>query len=213
LSSDGPTLSSPSPIVSTNETSAYDPLNPTLKQARSGPDAAKWTQAIKEEEDVLFKKDTFRYVSLSEIPAEYRPIPTKFVLKIKNSGKYKARLVVCGNLDSWDGETFSPTSSRSVIWLIFALIVMLRLYVITVDITAAFVTEPITRTVYVIIRDLDGNIRYAENFSSTFTALMILQRLSTMECLLFCFLKDILKACTSPVSTISGFRLPSTSLS
>jgi hypothetical protein len=80
-------LSSPSPIVSTNATSAYDPLNPTLKQARSGPDAAKWTQAIKEEEDVLFKKDTFRYVSLSVIPAEYRPIPTKFVLKIKISGK------------------------------------------------------------------------------------------------------------------------------
>jgi hypothetical protein len=83
-------------------------------------------------------------------------------LKVKNNGTYKARLVVCGNRDTWEGETFSPTTSRIIIWIVMSLIVLLNLFVITIDITAAFVTEAIQREVYVEVRDIDGKIRLAK---------------------------------------------------
>jgi hypothetical protein len=43
-----------------------------------------------------------------------------------------------------------------------SLIVLLNLFVITIDITAAFVTEAIQREVFVEVRDIDGKIRLAK---------------------------------------------------
>jgi hypothetical protein len=65
-----------------------------------------------------------------------------------------------GNLDPWTGLTGSPTASKIVLWPVCALIVTLRLKVITLDTTAAFVTELITRPVYAKIL---GNINVKLN--------------------------------------------------
>ena len=66
--------------------------NPTYKQAVNGPDKEKWLRAIAEEYDAIIANHTWDIV-------DYTPnlnvLSGKWVLKIKNNGRYKARYV-CG---------------------------------------------------------------------------------------------------------------------
>ena len=75
--------------------------------------------------------------------------------KIKSSGEYKIRYVALGNFDDYDGVTFSPTAAKKVIWLVFAITVLLHLLQRFLDVKGAFMTERPKRDIYV---SLDGNI-------------------------------------------------------
>ncbi|QRW11755.1 Retrovirus-related Pol polyprotein from transposon TNT 1-94 [Ceratobasidium sp. AG-Ba] len=87
--------------------------NPTVAEALSGPDAAKWQAAMEEEVNTLKKMGTYQLV---ELPAGRKAMGNKWVLTIKRNKlgepiRYKARLVAQGfsqqpGIDF--GQTFAP---------------------------------------------------------------------------------------------------------
>lgn len=104
--------------------------NPTHKQAMNGPDRQKWIASKEKEDSFLETRGTF-YVLLNQyhdLPMGVKPLHIVPKYKIKDDGTYKTRQVVLGNEDEWDGDRFSPTVSKAVVWLIFALSVLLKLH-------------------------------------------------------------------------------------
>ena len=89
------------------------------------------------------------------VPEGQQIYPIKRHCKIKSSGEYKIRYVALGNFDDYDGVTFSPTAAKKVIWLVFAISVLLHLLQRFLDVKGAFMTEKPKRNIYV---SLDGNI-------------------------------------------------------
>jgi hypothetical protein len=136
-----------------------DPRKPTDRQARSGDDAALWAEARSKEMSTLHGAGTFEEVVSSRgAPV----IPTKWIYVVKpDSGKYKARLVACGNRDPFEGETYAPTANKSVMWLLFAISVVLRLFCKVIDVSAAFVAHDITRECFV---KIDGRVYRLKKF-------------------------------------------------
>lgn len=78
---------------------------------------------------------------LNGVPKGERVYPIKRHCKIKGNGEYKVRYVVLGNLDNFEGDTFAPTAAKKVIWLIFALSILLSLCQRFFDIKGAFMSE------------------------------------------------------------------------
>ena len=64
-------------------------------------------------------KGTFKYISggRGSLPRGAKILRLKRQLKLKDSGKYKVRWVVLGNLDDMNGETYAPTACKKVVWL------------------------------------------------------------------------------------------------
>ena len=56
-------------------------------------------------------------------------------------------------MDDFDGETYAPTACKSIVWLVFAVAVLLNLCWRWYDITGAFMAERPQRDIYV---TLDG---------------------------------------------------------
>ena len=138
-----------------------DPNKPTRKQTRQSTDVVHWIAAEKKEMDMLIEKDTFYRVGRSEVPPGTNIVPTHWVYTRKADGRFKARLVVCGDRDYDYGDTFAPTTNKAVLWLLFALTVALGLKTRVLDITGAFVSADIHRTVYV---NIDGVIYRLRKF-------------------------------------------------
>ena len=60
-----------------------------------------------------------------------------------------------GNFDDFDGVTFSPTAAKKVIWLVFAITILLNLIQRFLDVKGAFMAERPKRDIYV---SLDGKV-------------------------------------------------------
>jgi hypothetical protein len=58
-------------------------------------------------------------------------------------------MVCLGNRDPFEGETYALTVNKSIVWLIIAIAVIVALQVNIVDISGAFISESITRRVFV----------------------------------------------------------------
>ena len=57
---------------------------------------AKWRMAIKKEIRDMIHKGVWRYTSKSEIPLNHRLVGSKCAFKVKNYGRYRARLCALG---------------------------------------------------------------------------------------------------------------------
>jgi len=115
-------------------------------------DRERWLEADEAERIQHFeKKKTFEHVQggRSAVPRGHKVLPLKRHCKIKDDGAYKVRWVALGNLDDFDGDTFAPTASKKVVWLIFAAALLLELTFHWYDIGGAFMAEKPTRIVYV----------------------------------------------------------------
>jgi len=115
-------------------------------------DREKWLAADEAERKQHFeKKQTFEHFpgGRSAVPRGNKVLPLKRHCKIKDDGTYKIRWVALGNLDDYDGDTFAPTASKKVVWLIFAVALLLGLTFQWYDIGGAFMAEKPTRVVYV----------------------------------------------------------------
>ena len=122
-------------------------LTYTVKQAMLLPDWPEYEKAIDKE-----------YTSLDELGTgtEINPttatsiiLPTKFVLRKKRSGTYKARLVVLGNLEKRQESMFAPTANEKSLRLLLSLSVNLGWTITGYDIFGAFCQAPLERAVYV----------------------------------------------------------------
>ena len=122
-------------IKKPKERRSYDPRNPTRRQADKGPEAAEWKVARDAELHVHATRPTWRDLQPGEIPKDIQN--THWIHTTKPiTNKKKARLVVLGNGEkTFRGDTFAPTASRSVMWLLFAIAIVLQLATRVVDIT------------------------------------------------------------------------------
>lgn len=130
----------------------YNRRNPTWGQAMKGPDREKWLVADEKERKQHFEtKKTFEYVpgGRSGVPRGQKVLPLKRHCKIKDDGTFKVRWVALGNLDDFTGDTFAPTISKKVVYLIFAVSLLLGLTMKWYDIGGAFMAEKPNRVVYV----------------------------------------------------------------
>ena len=103
---------------------AHDDDMPTLRMAMESPDALEWKKAIKSELNSLEKNRTWDIV---DKPSKARAIFCKWVLKKKRTAdgeisRYKARLVICGNLDNSPiAHTFAPVVDFTIVRLVLAI--------------------------------------------------------------------------------------------
>lgn len=150
---------SPLMVVAAVSHDEYVRRNPKWRKASTGTDSAAWFKADQEERDKHFNPER---PTLEEVQGGNLGVPfgvpiwgLKRHCKIKSDGRYKIRWVVLGNLDNYKGDTYSPTAGKKVVWLMFALSVLMGLCRRFFDITGAFLAEKPTRDVYV---SLDGKV-------------------------------------------------------
>jgi hypothetical protein len=119
---------------------------PTVAQALSSADKDEWLKAINSELSSLEENETWIKVPRSSLSPSTRILPSKFVLKVKHKpdgsvDKFKARLVVCGNLQR-DGldydEVYAPTVQRTTFRVLCALSAQYHLYMHQMDVVTAF---------------------------------------------------------------------------
>jgi hypothetical protein len=129
-------------------------------------------QAAEQELDSCFTKGCFAHTSRKEqeILEEILPLMWIFTYKFDEDGylyKFKARLVVRGDLqDDW-GETYAATLAARVFRLLIALAAAFDLHAYQYDVLNAFLNAPLTRRLY---------IRTPEGFRSDLGELLELKR-------------------------------------
>jgi hypothetical protein len=109
----------------------------TIKEALTGPDADKWRLAIKSEMSSLLRNHTWDLV----IRPQQKTIDSKWIFKIKSSGRYKARLVARGYTQEYGVdyfETFAPVARLATIRMVLALAAKYNLHIQQMDVQTAF---------------------------------------------------------------------------
>lgn len=134
---------------------------PTVEEALQSSESHQWKRAMKEELKSLEETGTWEIV---DQPQNVQIVPCKWVLKLKRNAdgksiKYKARLVICGNLD--DSElscTFAPVVDFTVIRLMLAIATQKQWEIHQVDYSSAFLQGTLHREVYMTIpKYMEGN--------------------------------------------------------
>lgn len=122
----------------------------TYEEATNGPEKEKWKIAIEEEKESLEKNETWKVVNESEAK-DKKVLSSKWIFKIKEDQKYKARLVVRG-FEQEQGidyqETFSPVINNSSLKVIFALATVNKYEMYGFDIKTAFLYGELDEDIY-----------------------------------------------------------------
>jgi hypothetical protein len=125
----------------------------TLEEALNSEYAEFWRQAMDEEYKSLLQNNTW---TLEEIPAGVKPIPAKWVFKIKKDAtghfeRFKARLVVKG-FKQQEGidynEVFAPVSKYVTVRTLIAKAAAEDLDLHQIDIKTAFLHGDLEETIY-----------------------------------------------------------------
>jgi len=133
--------------------------NPKWNKAKNGPECDDWLIADNLERNQQCKQQPGKLgphmVELlggkSDVPRGTPIFPIKRVCKIKSNNVYKVRWAVLGNLEDVNDDCYAPTAAKKIVWLIFALSILLGLHRRFYDITGAFMAEKCNRDIYVTI--------------------------------------------------------------
>ncbi len=132
----------------------------TVKEAMGGPDAEKWKDAIKLEDQGL---DNLKVITREECPVGIRPLNTKYVLTKKRDPEgtvehFKARRIVQGFHQVYGRdflENFSPVVGFDTMRVVLKLAVNHVWELGSLDFTQAYLNAPLQETIYV--KNLDGS--------------------------------------------------------
>lgn len=122
----------------------------TYEEATTGSDKEKWKKAIEEEKKSLEKNNTWKIVERTEAK-DKRVLSNKWIFKIKEDGRYKARLVVrrCEQRFGIDfEETFSPVVNSSSLRTLFAMATKRREHIVKFDIKTAFLYGDLNEQIF-----------------------------------------------------------------
>ncbi len=120
-------------------------------QAMRRHDAAKWKAACQSEMQSLEETQTWDLVPYSDIPKGRRALPVRWVFTIKSDGRYKARLVVLGCLQTtadYD-DIFAPVIRLECLRSLLTLACHLGYEVHSMDVKTAFLNAEIDTDIWV----------------------------------------------------------------
>lgn len=145
----GPTASI---VITAQDVVVTEPL--TLKEAMESEHADYWKDAVDDEYKSLLENDTW---SLETPPAGVKPIPVKWVFKLKKDAtgrfeRFKARLVVKGfrQKEGIDyNEVFAPVSKYSTLRTLLAKVTAEDMELHQVDIKTAFLHGELEEVIYI----------------------------------------------------------------
>ena len=130
------------------------PVEPTtFKEAVSSDDAGLWKQAMDEEIASLHENGTW---TLEELPAGVKPVPCKWVYKIKhdadgNIERYKARLVAKGYQQvagvDFD-EVYAPVSKHASLRFLLSMVAIDDMELHQLDVKTAFLNGELEEELY-----------------------------------------------------------------
>eukprot|EP00043_Microstomoeca_roanoka_P020364 m.246374 g.246374 ORF g.246374 m.246374 type:complete len:1365 (-) comp17152_c1_seq2:996-5090(-) len=128
----------------------------TIRQAMSGPNSDKWAAACRDEIHALERNGVLQLLPRDELPADTRPLKSKFVFKIKRDAagavtRYKARWVAKGYTQRPGvdyHETYSPTPNIKTILTVLAASVQRRHYLHQLDFKSAFLQADLEEMIY-----------------------------------------------------------------
>ncbi|GJQ88018.1 hypothetical protein Trydic_g12942 [Trypoxylus dichotomus] len=120
----------------------------TYEEAVAGKTRHEWLQAIEEKKSLI--ENTWEEVDRQET-GEAKILNNKWVLRIKNDGRYKARLLVCGNQQEYGidfTETYSPVVDVSCLRIILAVAAARNYTIFGFDIKTAFLYGELEETIF-----------------------------------------------------------------
>ncbi|KMQ86176.1 gag-pol polyprotein [Lasius niger] len=122
----------------------------TYEEAMERPDKALWKEAIEEKKKSMKRNDVWTLVPRTEAE-DKRILNNKWIFKVKDDGRYKARLVVKGCEQKYGidyEETFSPVVSMSSLRMILALATKKNKIIVKFDVKTAFLHGNLTEDTY-----------------------------------------------------------------
>lgn len=122
----------------------------TYNEAVTGLDKNKWNQAIEEEKTSLINNNTWKLIDSGKVP-NVKPLHSRWVFRIKEDGRYKARLVIKGCEQRYGIdylETFSPVVSTNSLRILFALAAKENYSLLTLDVKTAFLYGELDIDIY-----------------------------------------------------------------
>ncbi|XP_046389411.1 uncharacterized protein LOC124158260 [Ischnura elegans] len=123
----------------------------TYNEAVSCEDKQEWMKAIKDEVDSLMNNKTWTYVDENEARGK-EILTSRWVFKVKDNGKFKARVVARGcsqdkkNIDY--KHIFSPVVDTTSLRLLFAIAAKRNWEIQTLDVKTAFLNGELEEPIY-----------------------------------------------------------------
>ena len=110
----------------------------TMAEAMASEEKDQWNNAIKSELDAWKEHEVYEVVS--KLPSGKKALATKWVLAVKDDGRFKARLVVRGDLqqDSDFDETYASMARKETFRLQLALAVRHGMKIVVGDVKNAY---------------------------------------------------------------------------
>jgi Reverse transcriptase (RNA-dependent DNA polymerase) len=126
----------------------------TFAEAYNSPntnDKIKWREAISKEFDDMSAKGVWKKIQKSDMPNGRNCIKSKWILKIKRNGVYRAGLVACG-YSQVSGvnfqESFAPVIYDVTFRILLVIMLTWKLKAKVVDIKTAFLHGDLKKTIY-----------------------------------------------------------------
>ena len=121
----------------------------TFKQAEASPEAGKWSAAWKGEMDSIFAQ---KVLLPCKLPEGRKALPTMLLYKLKDDGRFKARLVTLGCRQQYGTdffEVYAPASKHSTLRAVLAVAAQRGLLIHQLDVKTAFLNAPLEEDIYV----------------------------------------------------------------
>lgn len=123
-------------------------------QAMRSSNSAQWNEAIANEIASLDENSVFEYVPLSELPANSKPLPSRWVFAVKSNDdgslRYKARLVARGDrqIDVDVRDIYAPVVNYTTLRAMFAVATLNDYELDQLDVVTAFLNGKLDENVF-----------------------------------------------------------------